>query len=127
MSCLKNILLAGILTLGIVRCDTHNQYHFNDKIEDDKIEFYESIEYNLPLPYLGNVLKIAKPNGVRVIYIDSDNDLKLDKFIIVRGENNRSTYDSKTEDSVELNSIKNAQIKFDAYLKSINDFNINLL
>ena len=108
---LTNIVLVGALALGIGGCSTQDTYHYNGKIGEEQVRFYEE--------NLGryNTLEVSRADGTVVEYSDRNDDLKLDYIDITRdGETTR--YEP---DVIGQKVMEEAQLQFDKYLEKIHE------
>ena len=74
---LGKIVLAGTIGFGLSSCSgkvNDSAYNFTGEIDNEQITF-ESLPGQ-------NHLTVKKEDGKTIIYIDNDNDLKLDEYII---------------------------------------------
>lgn len=106
----------GFILLFSTQCYTirPSVYNFEGNIGEEKIKFQKR---GYPLVEDDNILTITKPNGAIVRYVDNKEcDLKLDYIEIINsGKTNKYTLDDEVGKAV----IKEAQKKFDLYLKEI--------
>lgn len=92
--------------------DNNLEYHFNGKIGEDAVKFYE-----LDLGAT-NVLEVVKANGDKVKYLDYRNDFKIDCVALTVGDNT-TEYHSTSSNPLAVNIVEKAQKEFDAYLARI--------
>ncbi|MDP2673160.1 MAG: hypothetical protein Q8O84_05085 [Nanoarchaeota archaeon] len=111
---LTNIVLAGALALGVAGCGNNPEYHFNGKIGEKQVKFYEKIAGGI------NILEVVEADRSKSKYIDSNNDFKLDCVEITVGDNITEYY-AASENPVVLEILEKAQKEFDAYLTKITD------
>ncbi len=111
---LTKIALAGTLFLGESGCNATPEYHFNGKIGEEQIKFYESGWTR------ANVLVVRKTDGSEVRYEDFGKDFKLDCVEITVGDNT-TEYNSDSKNPAVLDVIKKAQKQFDDYLTKITE------
>lgn len=119
---MKNRLLPCVLTgvglvSGLVGCDfgDNGEYHFNGKIGEEQVHFYESRDG------IENYLEVVKADGSIVKYGDtSGNDLKIEYFEIIVGDK-RTWYNASFESPGMEEIVQGAHEEFDEYLKKITD------
>lgn len=119
---LTTIVLAGALALSGAGCrKDYPQYHYNGKIGEDNITFFElRTDYGLAGQ---NILIVKKSDGRIISYIDKlKEDLKLESVDIAKGSK-RISYTAK--DKVGKQILEEAQKQFDSYLKQIIDLKLN--
>lgn len=113
---LTNIVLAGTVSFG-VGCLTSNnpEYSFNGKIGEDQVVFSENATFD---HCCSNYLYVTKADGSIIVYVDIDDDNKLDHVRITIGENT-TKYSSNSSNPVVKDVLQKAQIEFDYYLSKI--------
>lgn len=107
----------GTLDLIGVSCNKidNSEYHFNGKINDEKVYFYERGSES------ANYLKVIRKNGTKVNYRDyHGNDLKLEK-VIIKKDGKNTTYSKNHPFGKKI--LEEAQKQFDAYLDTIHAIN----
>ena len=108
---LTNIVLAGALALGVSGCLNHDTYHYNGKIGEEQVRFYEEEMGN------DNILEVTRADGTFVKYSDINDDLKLDYIDIMKdGETTRYR-----PDVVGQKVVEEGQSQFDGYLAKIHE------
>lgn len=111
---LRTILFTMYLPFFMSSCDyDHSEFHYNDKIGDEKVIFDE---HSHPLGNR-NILEITRTNEAYVKYVDNKgNDLKLE-YILIRKNGKLMKYHKDDEVGEEI--VKEGQVQFDDYLKKI--------
>ena len=124
---LTNIILAGALALSASGCSKHEKYaryQYSGKIGEEQVTFkeYDFLGCNLEekdflMTFTSgcNVLYIKKVKGILVEYSDDNNDLKLDKFEIIK-DGKRTIY---WDDIIGKKVLEEEQSKYDCYLAKI--------
>jgi len=110
MKTLKNLFLGTALTLAGCEFGNNLEYHFNGKIGEEQVNFYEADFGRF------NILEIVKVDGNRVQYTDSDNDLELNWIFYEKS--NRQYFFEPYESSKDT-LFQKVQKQFDDYLKKI--------
>lgn len=112
----KTLGRLGFILLLSTQCYTMRPsvYNFEGDIGGEKIKFQKR---GYPLVEDDNILTVTKPNGAIVRYVDNKEcDLKLEYIEIINsGRTNKHTLD----DEIGKIVVKEAQKKFDFYLKEI--------
>jgi len=103
------MVLAGALALGVSGCSSHSSYHYNGKIGEEQVRFYEEDFGN------DNLLEVTRADGTFVKYFDINNDLKLD-YIEIMKDGNITRYKA---DVIGQEVIEEGQSQFDGYLAKI--------
>jgi|SRR3989344_2981753 len=111
---LTSIVLAGALALGGAGCSNNPEYHFNGKIGEEQVKFYEKDLAN------DNFLEVVKADGSKVKYGDFDDDFRLDHVQITVGDNT-TKYNANSTNPMAKGIVKKAQKEFDDYLTKITD------
>ena len=111
---LTSIVLAGALALGGAGCSNNPEYHFNGKIGEEQVKFYEGDFGN------DNFLEVVKTDGSKVVYGDIDDDFKLDYVKITVGDNT-TKYNASSSNPIVSGIVEKAQKEFDDYLTKITD------
>jgi hypothetical protein len=113
---LTGIVLTTALTLGITGCgESHSAYWFDGKIGDEHVQFWEYACGGT------NVLKVEKPDGSKIKYIDNKgDDLLVDEVRITVGDNTTTYYrESPNLPEIEEFVKDKAQQSFEDYLQKI--------
>jgi len=105
------INLAGTLALGVTTCSNHNSYHYNSKIGEEEVRFYEE---SLGLV---NVLEVTRADGTVIKYFDVDDDLKLDSIYITKDGDTIKYINNVIGQKV----LEEGQSQFDEYLAKIHE------
>ncbi len=106
----------GLILLLSTQCYTtrHSLYTFKNKIGEEKVEFQKGGYFMVEDV---NVLTVTKQNGTIIKYVDNKEcDLKLDYIEII---NSNGTNKHTLDDEIGKTVMKEAQKKFDLYLKDI--------
>lgn len=111
---LTNIILAGALALGGTGCSNNPEFHFNGKIGEEQVKFYEILFGEV------NILKVVKADGSKVKYADFNDDFKLEYVKITVGDNT-TKYNADSKNPVVTGIVEKAQKEFDAYLTKITE------
>jgi len=112
---LTSIVLAGALALGGAGCSNNPEYHFNGKIGEEQVKFYEE-----DLGGDDNILEVVKADGSKVKYGDLNDDFKLEYVQITVGDNT-TKYNASSTNPVVKGIVEKAQKEFDNYLTKITD------
>lgn len=105
----KALSIAGLTLLaGLTKCTSHRVYEFIGEVDGEQIKFKSSIY--TPTTFQ-NILDVTKKDGTKIRYLDTSDDLKLEK-VIINGE--EYTYNEVGEPVLEK-----AQKQFDCYLEKI--------
>ncbi|MBN2459632.1 hypothetical protein JXB28_05080 [Candidatus Woesearchaeota archaeon] len=106
---LGTIVLASALALGVSGCTDGSRYHYNGKIGEEKVSFYEADMLN------DNILEVTRVDGTIVRYSDIDDDLKLDYVDITKdGETTRYR-----RNVIGRKVVEEGQLQFNGYLTKI--------
>jgi len=111
---LTSIVLAGALALGGAGCSNNPEYHFNGKIGEEQVKFYEEDAGN------DNILEVVKTDGSKVKYGDLNDDFKLEYVQITVGDNT-TKYNASSTNPVVKGIVEKAQKEFDDYLTKITE------
>lgn len=114
---LTQLVLAGTIVFFGSGCVTKKEYHFEGKIGEEQVKFYE--------PWWGlgnsNVLEVTREDGSKSTYIDSSKDnLEIDCVKMTVGDNT-TRYCRISKDPEIVDVVERAQREFDAYLKKITE------
>ncbi len=112
---LTSIILAGALALGGAGCSNNPEYHFNGKIGEEQVKFYE-----VDLGGNHNILEVVKADGSKVKYRDLNDDFKLEYVQITVGDNT-TKYNASSTNPVVKGIVEKAQKEFDDYLAKITE------
>lgn len=110
-------IFAGLVSLiGVTNCGKsighrQDQYNFDGEIDGEKIKYWTLYWWN----DFNNCLQIVKKDGTKILYTDSDNDLKVDKLEKVFGVE----YNVYINDEVGKPVLEKAQRQFEGYLNKI--------
>lgn len=117
----NGLLIAGLAT-GLTGCGpSYPQYKFHDRVNGENVNFRQAYGFfnkNTELTVIGT-------NGIKSIYFDTNNDLKVD-FIWVyetaegdKTYSDYSVYPDATSKVLENPLLPKIQEKFDSYLEKI--------
>jgi hypothetical protein len=105
---LKNILATGLIMGSLAGC-SDSEYHYNGKIGEEQVIFYEK-------DYGDNFLEVARENGTIIKYVDNkSDDFKLE-YVEITKSGVTTRYG---KDAVGKVVLEEAQKQFDNYLKQI--------
>lgn len=108
-------ILAGAITL-FGGCSSYPEYHFEGKIGDEEVKFYEGRISSM------NYLRVKKKNGIEIEYKGRTyNDLKLEYVNITK---NGKTTAYWINDETGKPILEEAQKQFDSYLSQIKEAKI---
>ncbi|MBI2668111.1 hypothetical protein HYX17_05085 [Candidatus Woesearchaeota archaeon] len=111
---LGRIVLASTIGLGLAGCSDNPEYHFDGKIGEDKVIFYQDFWK------ASNYLVVTKPDGRTIVYRDtgllSYGNFTVDQVYITK-DGVKKIYSKKRNDGEEV--VKEAQKQFDDYLNKI--------
>jgi hypothetical protein len=109
---LGTIILAS--TIALAGCGTPNpEYDFDGIIEKEHIKFSENL-------FGSNFLKVKKPDGSEIEYVDLDDDFKLD-YVEIRVGENKTVYYAGSSNLDVTPIVQKSQKQFENYLKKITE------
>lgn len=104
--------LALAPVIGLAGCTDYHEYHFDGKIGDEHVKFYETWDGF-------NVLEVLKNDGRSVRYTDWNNDLKIDGMRIAGVDGIVTEYSKRSGNPEVHKVINNGQKEFEGYLAKI--------